>query len=67
MIERIAQGRVLDVERDDGGQSLIVELSFEDDNGLFVRVMSWSEEKNHPTFDQMRGKKIKVVLTVEEE
>jgi len=66
MVEFIAQGRVSEVERDDGGLSLSTELLFDGDDGLFIRVMSWDEDREHPAFEQLRGKYIKVVLTVEE-
>jgi hypothetical protein len=56
------------IERDDGGQSLILECTSVGEpadapDGMFVRVQSWSDAKAHPHFDALRGKF--VVVTVE--
>ena len=65
MIQRVAEGIAVP-EKDDGGMSYTIELCFDNDEELFVRIQSWSEQKNHPTLDLMRGKRIRVELYIEE-
>lgn len=65
-MKRIAEG-VVDPDRDDGGMAYIAELSFDNDAELFVRIQSWSETKSHPTMDQLRGKRVRIELTVLED
>jgi hypothetical protein len=55
---------VADPESDDGGMAEIVEIGTDDDDGMFVRIQSWSEEKSHPIIDHMRGKTIRVTIEV---
>jgi len=36
--------------------------------GLFVRIQSWSNEKKHPAFEQLLGKRVRVTIeTLEDE
>lgn len=58
--ERIATENA--IEKDDGGQSLTLELADDDPLGIFLRLMSWDETMKHEAFRRMIGKKIKVTL-----
>lgn len=52
-----------DVQTDDGGQALIYSLYDDDkENGLFVRIQSWDESKEHEDFKKLVGKRIKVTI-----
>lgn len=63
-----------DIETEDGGCAKIMTFSgeetctdaehqnFEDPDGMFVRVQSWSDFKQHTDFDKMVGKRVKVTV-----
>ena len=62
-----------EIEVDDGGQALIVDLDgehdrdnirYNEDGGFFVRVQSWSSSKVHPEMDVLRGRRIRVTVEV---
>lgn len=56
------------VEVEDGGCAKIFTTEDERQERLFVRIQSWSEEnlchKEHPEFDSLIGKKIRVTVEV---
>jgi hypothetical protein len=58
------------VDVEDGGQALIAEINdnmtTEDEDGVFVRIQSWDENKNHTLFRSAMGKKVTVVVLVGE-
>lgn len=49
------------IQKEDGGQSLSIELSSEQSN-LFVRILSWDEYKTHQDFHRLIGRRIKVTI-----
>ena len=53
--ETIVQGIATEIESEDGGQSLTAQISKDDDeeNGLFVRIMSWDENMKHTDFNNL--------------
>ena len=54
-----------DVTVEDGGRAKILETDQFGDPHLFVRIQSWNEEDEvpeHPLFDSLIGKKIKVII-----
>jgi hypothetical protein len=57
---------VPEVNVEDGGCAKIAEICEDDnqDNGVFVRFQSWSEEHNHDLFDKFIGKKVRVTIEV---
>lgn len=57
---------VVEVESEDDGQALIAEISDGADEGLFVRLQSWSESRHHPAMDEMRGKRVRVTVEIVE-
>jgi len=57
-------GKLDQVTTEDGGQALIsdpFELSA-GDNGIFVRVQSWDEEKEHKEFKKFQDKEIRITV-----
>lgn len=60
-------------EKEDGGRALIASIYHEvgktvdSDDGLFVRIQSWSEDMNHPQMDELSGKKVRVTIEIIEE
>lgn len=56
-----------DVEIDDGGMARIIQMDDGGDEGIFVRVQSWSERKNHPEIEQLTNARVRVTVeTVDE-
>jgi len=55
-----------DINVEDGGMAKIATLYQGEDieNGIFVRVQSWSEEKSHQQFDDLikPGKSFRVII-----
>jgi len=51
---------------EDGGCAKIAEVCPNDfaDEGIFVRIQSWSEKHNHDTLDKLEGKKVRVTIEV---
>ena len=62
----IIEGQIFrnDVETEDGGQAKIVglEQNAEDENGMFVKIQSWDEEKKHEEFNKFVGRKVKITI-----
>lgn len=50
-----------DVKTEDSGQAKILEFD-NDSNTLFVRVHSYAENKQHPDFDQLVGKRVRITV-----
>lgn len=51
------------VTREDGGMSWQVEVpALIPTDRMFVRVLSWAEDKVHPEFDDLRGRTIMVTV-----
>jgi hypothetical protein len=55
------------IEREDGGCAMIGTISDNADVGMFVRIQSWDEGKEHKDFKSLLGKKIRVTIEVVEE
>lgn len=58
-----------DIETEDSGCAKILTVVFNEDdeeNGMFVRIQSWDDDKKHIDFNKMIGKKIKVTIEIEE-
>ncbi len=53
---------MIDVE--DGGCAMIAHIEDEADVGMFVRIQSWDESKEHKDFKSLIGKKIRVTIEV---
>ena len=61
----IAFERVLgEPDRDDGGRALIQQFDDAADDGLFVRLQSWSEKKEHPAMEALIGKRVRITVEV---
>lgn len=52
----------LDIE--DGGQAMIVHIG--NGNHLGVELISWDESKKHTVFKSLMGRKVKIVITTED-
>ncbi len=48
-------------ESDDNGMASIIEVGGDD---VFVRLQSWSQERDHPVINQMVGRRIKITIEV---
>lgn len=55
-----------DVDTEDSGCAKIVDVAPDDDqeDGMFVRIQSWSDSTDHPDFDKMIGKRIRVTIEI---
>jgi hypothetical protein len=53
-----------DVSVEDGGRAKIANVSGnpEEDEGLYVRLISWSENRSHPDFDKLVGHRVRVTI-----
>jgi hypothetical protein len=56
--------KVDDIEVEDGGQANIIVLSEndEEENGIYVRIVSWDETKMHKEFKKLKGKKLRITI-----
>lgn len=56
------------LQREDGGCALIESIGTEGDEetGIFVRVQSWDETKEHKDFNALKGKRVRVTIEVVE-
>lgn len=65
--ERLVFVGVPIVEDDDGGISRIFEINNEDadEDGPFVRVMSWDPDKRHVALKPLDGVKVRVTVELE--
>lgn len=55
------------INTEDKGKAKIGDLNLdqvEPDDGLFVRIQSWSEQKDHHDFESLMHKKIRVTIEV---
>ena len=52
------------VDVEDGGQALIANIEDENEPELFVRVQSWSPKCEHKTFNEILGRRIRVMIEV---
>ena len=52
----------LDIE--DGGQAMIANVG--NSNHLAVELVSWDESKEHVTFKSLMGRKVKIVISTED-
>lgn len=50
--------------QEDQGMAQILELYDPKDEGMFVRLQDYSETREFPQFDQMRGKRIRVTVEI---
>lgn len=53
-----------EVDTEDGGQAKIVSLCNKPDeeNGMFVQLRSWDEDKKHDEFNKFVGRKVKITI-----
>lgn len=53
-----------EVLKEDGGQAMVFTVSdpFQEENGLFVRIQSWDENKEHTEFKKFEGRKIRITI-----
>jgi hypothetical protein len=62
-----------DVDTEDSGCAKIAHICThkdkkeDEENGLFVRIQSWSELAHHPEFEELVGKKVRVTIEILEE
>jgi len=50
--------------QEDSGMAQILELYDPEGDGMFVRVQDYSETREFPEFDQLRGKRIRVTVEI---
>ena len=61
----------VEFKKEDGGMALIATLVNEsdqdNDKGVFVRLQSWDEDKEHEVARSFEGKKVRVIIeTIDE-
>lgn len=56
------------LRREDSGCALIEDVGTDgvEDNGVFVRIQSWDETKEHKDFNALKGKRVRVTIEVVE-
>ena len=59
------ENAMLSVE--DSGCAMIGDVCDNEDSGMFIRIQSWDETKEHKDFKSLIGKKIRVTIEVVEE
>lgn len=52
------------IKREDGGMAIISEVAPVNDDAFFVRLQSWSEDKQHTTMGRLIGKRVRVTVEV---
>lgn len=52
------------VEVQDGGQAQLVEFANPIETGLFVRVQSWDDQREHAEMAQLLNKRVRVTVEV---
>ena len=60
---RLAEHEV-PVSIEDGGQARIMEFDSPGEEGIFVRIQSWSASKEHGAMDQLMGRRVRVTIEV---
>ena len=48
----------------DGGRAKIATITEGRDDGLFVRIESWYDNKRHPEAEAMEGKRVRITIKV---
>lgn len=64
---KIEMEGLVDLHKEDGGLALIAEnIEHDPDalNGMFVRLQSWDDAKQHKTLRAFAGKKVRVTVEV---
>lgn len=53
-----------EIDKEDGEMALIFTASNapDEDNGMYVRIISWDENKKHTEFNSFVGRKIKITI-----
>lgn len=53
-----------EAKKEDGGQAIIFTVSepFEEENGMFVRIQSWDDKKEHTDLKKFEGRKIRITI-----
>jgi hypothetical protein len=52
---------VPEVELDDDGCSKQIEVGIEE-SPIFVRILSWADDRRHHDFDRLVGKRLKITI-----
>ena len=52
------------IEKEDGGCAMIATISDDDETGVFIRVQSWDDNKEHEDFKSLIGKKVRITIEV---
>lgn len=72
-MEKIILEGPVECDKEDAGRVLVAQIdhvvgeSEDSDEGLYVRIQSWSENKNHETMNTLIGKKVRVTIEIIEE
>lgn len=56
-----------DLDVEDSGQAQIysvVDLNDDEEDGMFIKIQSWSKSGKHPDMDRLKGKRIRVTVEV---
>lgn len=66
MTDPIVFDTVTEIEKDDGGQALMLRVEGADDQ-LSISISSWSDKSEHPTLQSLIGKKLRITVDVLDE
>jgi len=63
---KVIEGKTFLLFDDDGHQSLVYQVDdgTEEENGMFVRLHSWSTKKEHSELEAFLDKKVRVTIEV---
>jgi hypothetical protein len=54
--------KFIDLKIEDSGQAKILTIYNDAENGIYFKIISWSEEKNHKEFDILVNARIKRIV-----
>lgn len=64
-MEKIILEGVVECEKEDGGRALIAQIESEnEEDDVFVRIQSWSDDRTHTVMNSIQGKKVRVTIEV---
>lgn len=67
-VRKVFTGEMKDIITEDSGHAKIVDIYIDQDNpeenenGMYVRVQSWCEDKKHEEFSMFEGRKVKITI-----
>jgi hypothetical protein len=63
----VIETEVEEIKTEDSGCAKIIEVSGDEEEGVWARIVSWSEKHNHPFVESLEGKRVRVTIEVIDE